>query len=300
MTEQERHAAKFFARLLNADLSSPTEDWDGIIEDYAKLHGVSASELQRSDLRGRLDRIPYDVTGVPQWLEAKATGKKLPPTMSKQEFDDTLKYMVEEEGLTQYANYSYKEEAYAVKEPLVLPRLRKIQKAVRLSVGGLLDPDYRRGFLQLDTQYRFFTKYDYSVYPPKSEIHWRGYDIVQHFLLPLLRHRPFPFARCPVCKQVFTHAGRGKPRKYCSESCKAKGIPSAAKRTEYQSMRRQRRRDEQLKLARRALRQARSQQEQIESLSKTFPQKSRRALVQLLNKARQRRGRKQTVKEKEG
>src|SRR5262249_48901258 len=100
MTEQERYAARFFARLLNADLSSPIEKWDGIIEDYAKLRGVSASKLQSSDLQGRLHRVYYDVAGVRQWLEAKATGKKLPPEMSKQEFDDITKWMVEEEGLT--------------------------------------------------------------------------------------------------------------------------------------------------------------------------------------------------------
>jgi hypothetical protein len=134
--------------------------------------------------------------------------------------------------------------------------------------------------------------------PQCQVVHNRQSDVVWQYLLLLLRKWPFPFGMCPVCDHVFAQAGRGKPRQYCSNRCKAKGIPSYARRSAYQSERRQRRRNEKLQLARDVIRQTQSEQGQLKELSKELPQKSRRALMQLLNKARLKQRRTKRTKEK--
>ena len=106
-------------------------------------------------------------------------------------------------------------------------------------------------------------------------------------ILPLFETRPFPFGKCAVCGQVFVQARRGKPRRYCSSSCRAKGMPSAAKRTEYMRTQRQRQRKRDLDKAQRIIRKASSEQKQLELLGKEFPQKSRRQLLHLLKRATQ-------------
>jgi hypothetical protein len=111
--------------------------------------------------------------------------------------------------------------------------------------------------------------------------------IFTYLILPLFRTHPFPFGQCAVCGQVFVQAHRGKPRRYCSSSCRAKGMPSAAKRTGYMRTQRQRQRKRELDTAQRLRRKASSEQKQLELLGKEFPQKSRRQLLHLLKRATQ-------------
>jgi hypothetical protein len=66
--------------------------------------------------------------------------------------------------------------------------------------------------------------------------------------------RPFPFVLCATCPIVFAQlVGRGKPRKYCSERCRARG-PWASKRAEWARKRRRKARRKEIKMARRAVR----------------------------------------------
>jgi hypothetical protein len=102
-----------------------------------------------------------------------------------------------------------------------------------------------------------------------------------------VRKQRCPFGRCPMCEVVFVQPDRGRLRRYCSERCKAKGIPSAAKRTEYVKQRRQRRRKEDIDTTRRVLR-AWMKAEHYARLQKEFPRKSRRELLYLMKRARER------------
>lgn len=101
-----------------------------------------------------------------------------------------------------------------------------------------------------------------------------------------IRQTPFPFGQCAVCRKVFVLPKKGKPKRYCSPSCKAKGVPSAAKRTEYTRMQRHKRRHEEILTTRRILR-VWPKDEQWEMLQKAFPRKSRRQLLFLLRQAQQ-------------
>jgi hypothetical protein len=104
-------------------------------------------------------------------------------------------------------------------------------------------------------------------------------------LLRFLHRKPFPLRRCRICKKVMVQAVRGKPKQYCSEVCRSKGIPFAAKRTEHVRERRREKRQEEIENVRRIL-QAWPEGEQWKMIHKVFPDKSRRALVQLVNKAK--------------
>jgi len=76
--------------------------------------------------------------------------------------------------------------------------------------------------------------------------------------LSILRLRPFPFGRCPVCSNVYVRVRR---QRYCSLQCTSRGVEAArkGKRREYmrELMRKRRERDRLLKL--KSLRAARSQ-----------------------------------------
>src|SRR5262249_27567504 len=118
MTEKEHQAARFIVRLLNANLSSPTEDWEGILADWDELSDKDSEFQQRFR--------QSSVRDIRRWLEAKATGQSLPPEMSKQEFEDIIKFEVEVEGLKEIPRY--REKDWKVKEPPELPRLREMQE----------------------------------------------------------------------------------------------------------------------------------------------------------------------------
>lgn len=100
-----------------------------------------------------------------------------------------------------------------------------------------------------------------------------------------VRRQRCPFGRCPVCGVVFVQPQRGKPRRYCSQRCKAKGVPSASKRTQYVREYRRQKREQEIQTARRVLR-AWPKHEQFAQLEKQFPTKPRRELLYLIKKAR--------------
>lgn len=101
----------------------------------------------------------------------------------------------------------------------------------------------------------------------------------------LLAHHPFPLAQCRKCQRVFVQMGHGKPRQYCSTSCRARGLPSAAKRTEYVRTYRIRKRKQEIVMTRKILRGS-PQQERLERMQQAFPRKSRRQLLYLIKQAK--------------
>ncbi len=102
----------------------------------------------------------------------------------------------------------------------------------------------------------------------------------------VLEHRPFPFGQCRVCKRIFVQMGRGKPQKYCSTPCRAKGLPSAIKRTEYVRVYRAKKREQDITVTCKIL-QTYPPQEHVRRLEEEFPRKSRRQLVYLIKQAKQ-------------
>lgn len=108
-------------------------------------------------------------------------------------------------------------------------------------------------------------------------------------LLELLKERPFPFRRCPVCESVFVLERRGKPRRFCSTRCKAKGIPSAANRAQYAKGYRKQKRAEEIEVTKRTM-AGRTRTERYAELRKRFPGKSRRQLRYLIKCADQQSG----------
>jgi hypothetical protein len=118
-------------------------------------------------------------------------------------------------------------------------------------------------------------------------------------LLDIRDRHTFPFGRCARCGNVFVQPRRGRARRYCSERCKATGIPSAAKRTEYARTYRRRKRTKEIDVTKRILRQW-PRDQQYAQLQKQFPTKSRREVVYLIRqaqpspRARSERGRKET------
>jgi len=102
-------------------------------------------------------------------------------------------------------------------------------------------------------------------------------------LVDFIEHsKRFPFAWCIVCHNYFLRPERGRRPLFCSIRCKGKGVPSAARRTEYMRDYRHQKRAEELHLARLILRKRKTEVEQVVELGTQLPHKSRRALVQLL------------------
>jgi hypothetical protein len=106
----------------------------------------------------------------------------------------------------------------------------------------------------------------------------------------LLRLRPFPFGLCPVCHRVFVQPDRGKPRRFCSDVCKQKGIPSAVKRSGYALAWRHRVRDREVANARRILGTWPEERLRWLRLRRAFPRKSRRQLLYLIKQAQSKQG----------
>lgn len=94
----------------------------------------------------------------------------------------------------------------------------------------------------------------------------------------------FPFGRCPICNQVFFRPRRGKPRRFCSEKCKIRGIPFAARRGEYVRGRRQRIREGEIAIALEVVNTS-SKTERFRRLQKRLKRKSRPQLLYLLRQA---------------
>lgn len=79
---------------------------------------------------------------------------------------------------------------------------------------------------------------------------------------------------CPVCGTVFMRQRLGKPRKFCSVSCRAKGIPSAKKRAEYTRNQRRKAKERESSIAREILDKTHSAIDRINLLRQAFPRKS--------------------------
>lgn len=117
-------------------------------------------------------------------------------------------------------------------------------------------------------------------------------------LLDILRQTPFPFGRCVVCCTVFLQPeGRGKPRRYCTDSCRAKGVPSAKKKTGYMRQHRQNLRERERLYAQRVVHKEKEKekekqrpltlQERLRLWADEFPRKSTRQLLSLLKRVGQ-------------
>ena len=114
--------------------------------------------------------------------------------------------------------------------------------------------------------------------------------VFTNLILPLFRTRPFPFGQCAVCGQMFVQLHRGKPRRYCSPSCRAKGMPSAAKRTEYMRTQRHKKRKREIERTQQILRTVpRDAEKQLRALEQVFPLKSRRQRLYLIKCAQRKR-----------
>ena len=115
-------------------------------------------------------------------------------------------------------------------------------------------------------------------------------DGLYALLLRIIRQDPFPFGQCPICRTVFVQLGKGKPRRYCTESCRTKGVPSAVKKTEYMRGYRQKHREREIEKVKRTIRAfPNGIEEQLAQLEKTFPRKSRRQRLYLLKQAQRKR-----------
>jgi len=120
-----------------------------------------------------------------------------------------------------------------------------------------------------------------ELQPPRSKD-----EEISKKLFDLLKEKRFPFGLCIVCHKVFVQSNKGKSRRYCSEPCKAKGVPSAAKRTEYVREQRQKQRRQELRMVKDILRKW-TEGERWQKLQKAFPKKTRRQLLYLMKKAQQ-------------
>ena len=264
MTPEERRTAEFFEHLMRANLKVPAE--------RAKL---------RHELWKRLSQIGHIDISPPMTddLMPEHRGENISSILEL----DTDEDLDEDRVLRPLFNR-------------ILYRLRGVSKGILT----FLHPDGGLNGIPLKTTVvvRFHRQDDGSIV---AAVHSQDYlsDLFWQGLMPLFQLKPCPFVICDQCFKPFLRKEKGVKPKYCSKACKEKSIPFASRRTEYMQERRQREREKRLRLARDAIRQGRSEQERMESLSKAFPQKSRRALAQLLNKARQKQRRTQPVKEKE-
>jgi hypothetical protein len=105
--------------------------------------------------------------------------------------------------------------------------------------------------------------------------------------------RPSPIRRCLKCNAIIeqpVRGQRGQPRKYCSTRCRAKGIPSAAKRTEYVREYRRRKAKKDILQMQQILLQVSNPLDLTSRLEKEFPKKSRRQLNYMIKAARTRQG----------
>ena len=84
----------------------------------------------------------------------------------------------------------------------------------------------------------------------------------------------FPFGVCrrKRCGKIFHVARKGRPRRFCSEYCKGRAIPSAANTSEYQRKSRRKRRAAEIERAWKAIEA--DPMNQLEALRREFPQGS--------------------------
>jgi hypothetical protein len=99
------------------------------------------------------------------------------------------------------------------------------------------------------------------------------------------RPRRCPLWACEGCGRVIVQPTRGRTVRFCGGSCKARGIPSASRRSEYVAQHRRRRRQHDLDSAVAAITGV-APAAQYAALRRTF-RKPRRALLHLLRLARE-------------
>jgi hypothetical protein len=101
----------------------------------------------------------------------------------------------------------------------------------------------------------------------------------------------FPFGICRQrdCRRVFARTVRGRPQKYCSPTCKGRGVPSAAKRAEYVKNYRKRKREEEIRRARSVFRQCRNRSDAFRRLKKIFPGRPAKSILFLMRLAQARK-----------
>jgi len=254
MTLEERRAAEFFVHLMRANLNVPAERSRLRHELYEQLMQI-----------GHIDIVPSMRIRGMDWHGTLPLGA-FPDDPDDVDEDRILRPLFDR----------------------ILDHLRDVcgllvaQLAARFGLTGLPVPT--------SVTVEFQRQDDGSIV---ATVHAQDYltDLFWLRFLPLLQLKPCPFVLCDQCSNPFVRADKGPTPKYCSKSCKDKSIPFASRRADYMRERRQTERAQQLRLARDAIRQDKIEQEQRELLSKALPQKSRRALVQLLNEARRRQKR---------
>src|SRR5262245_12918280 len=249
-TQDMQQAAEFFAGLANAP------DWS------AALAAQSTTEAQEAAWKaGEQDRVAL----LPTFRRVIAV-----PLPSGVPFEDP----------------------YGIQDSALLQALFMLQSRVRQTIVGLLT-----GQTVTFSDYTLTGRLDGGVFVesfvPQEEEESDTFNAevrTEAKLHQLLRLQPFPFGLCPVCHKVFVQPGRGKPRRFCSDACKQKGIPSAAKRSGYALAWRHRVRDREVANARLILRAWPEERQRWLQLRRAFPRKSRRQLLYLIKQAQSKQG----------
>jgi hypothetical protein len=219
--------------------------------DYRVLPGYHCSPLQRQE--GRAARFFAGLASIPD-LASLAIRQRL-------ELMDELTTVVPEA------------------RPVTEIVLRLAHKEARNRIVRLLEGDSVRTPIERRVSLR--GRKIVARYEPLTGDRGPAFPELYQLLEPGL----CPFGRCPQCENIFVQPGRGKPRRYCSDRCKAKGIPSASKRTFYARGYRRRRRQKETTIARRVI-QASPKAAQFSQLRKALPRKKRGQIRWLLRVAR--------------
>jgi hypothetical protein len=108
-------------------------------------------------------------------------------------------------------------------------------------------------------------------------------------LLSVTKGGVFGFGICRLakCRRIFARRRRGRPQKYCSVACKARGVPSAKKRSTYVTAYRARRREEDLRRVCDLIKQCRPE-DLYTHLRRTFPGRGAKSIVYVMRQAEKR------------
>jgi hypothetical protein len=113
---------------------------------------------------------------------------------------------------------------------------RRILPAAHASVRGLLNGVLEGNVVPLphDQLPQSYVNLENGVLVERLGVQKPIAPLLLFNLLTLMRQRPFPFGRCPVCRNVFVRVRR---QKYCSPSCTYKGVEAARKEKRREYMR---------------------------------------------------------------
>jgi hypothetical protein len=106
-------------------------------------------------------------------------------------------------------------------------------------------------------------------------------------LLSVTTARGFGFGVCglPSCRKIFARRVRGRPQKYCSAACKARGVPSAKKRSAYVSAYRTKKRHEDVRRVYDLIKRCKNRAERYALLRRTFPGRPAKSLLYVMRQA---------------